>query len=587
MTTIIGIDLGTTNSAAAYMSPEGPRVLPNALGETLTPSIVGIDAEGRLLVGRAARELQVLQPERCASVFKRYMGSDWTATLAGRKFNPEELSGLVLRTLKEDAEAFFGHAVERAVVTVPAYFNEHQRKATLNAGRIAGLKVERIFNEPTAAALAYGFHEARESKVLLVFDLGGGTLDVSLVDLFEGAVEVRASSGESFLGGEDFTRTLVARVLEQHGLSFERTEMEAPLLVARMVQQCELAKCRLSRQESAAVRLPDRRGEFGADAPETTVTRAQLEKWCNHILARIEMPVRRVLGDAGLQRSDVDEVILVGGATRMPLVVALVAQLLGKEPRCRLNHDEVVALGAAVQAGLIGRAESVEDLVVTDVAPFTLGIATSKRFGMELREGYFLPIIHRNTTIPVSRMQSVCTVEPNQAEMRIQIYQGENRRVDQNLFLAEFTVHGIPRGPATQQGVDIRFSYDLNGVLEVEATIQSTRQKATHVVTRHARGLSKDQIARAVQDLQKLKSHPREEAANRFLLRRAERIYRELPQGERELLSQLLDGFEAALELQDAAALESHRETLKAFLDRFEGDSEGDSGEKDNDWYTP
>src|SRR5436190_14380937 len=244
---IVGIDLGTTNSAVAYMAEDGPRLIPNALGEVLTPSVVGMD-EGKLLIGRVARELQVLHPERCAAVFKRLMGTDWQAELGGRKWSAEELSGLVLRCLKEDAEAFFKQAVERAVITVPAYFNDQQRKATIAAGRIAGLQVERIFNEPTAAALAYGFHEARDEKVLLIFDLGGGTFDVSVVEVFEGTLEVRASSGESFLGGEDFTRTMAARLLEQHGHPFERAELAAPRLVSRMIQQCEVAKCRLSRQ---------------------------------------------------------------------------------------------------------------------------------------------------------------------------------------------------------------------------------------------------------------------------------------------------------------------------------------------------
>ncbi len=260
MSKLIGIDLGTTHSVAAYLAEDGPRIIPNALGKALTPSVVGIDMDGNLLVGQAAKELQVLHPDRCAALFKRYMGTDWTAELAGQKRTPEELSSLVLRALKQDAEAYFGHPVDRAVVTVPAYFNDQQRKATLAAGRIAGLQVERIFNEPTAAAVAYGFHEAKEDKVLLVFDLGGGTFDVSVVELFDGVLEVKASSGETFLGGEDFTRTLAARVLEQHGFPFERTELEAPRLVSRVLQQCEAAKCRLSAQESPTVRLPHRPG---------------------------------------------------------------------------------------------------------------------------------------------------------------------------------------------------------------------------------------------------------------------------------------------------------------------------------------
>jgi molecular chaperone HscC len=579
--TLIGIDLGTTNSVTAYLTADGPRLIPNALGEALTPSVVGLDPEGQLLVGRTAKELQVTHPDRCAALFKRHMGSDWTAELAGRKFTPEELSSLVLRSVKQDAEAHLGGPITRAVITVPAYFNDQQRKATINAGRIAGLKVERIFNEPTAAALAYGFHEARDEKVLLIFDLGGGTFDVSVVELFEGILEVRASSGESFLGGEDFTRTLAARILELQGYPFERTELEAPHLVSRMIQQCELAKCRLSRQEAAAVRIPDRGGTFQDGSPQVTVSREQFQKWTHHLLGRVELPIRRVLGDTGLQRSNVDEIILVGGATRMPVVVDLVTHLFGKPPQRRLNPDEVVALGAAVQAGLIAREESVKDLVVTDVAPFTLGIAITKQFGLERRSGYFLPIINRNTTIPVSRVNRVATVEPNQTEINVTIYQGESRRVENNLFLGEFTVRGIPRGPEGQE-VDVRFTYDLNGVLEVEATVVETREKVSHVVTRYARGLSQEQVARALQHMQQLKTHPREETTNRFLIRRAERVFQELSLEEREVLGRRLDGFEAALEIQDADSIERHRQALQGFLDRHDMGFSGDAPEGDD-----
>jgi molecular chaperone HscC len=585
MNTIIGIDLGTTNSAAALMTPEGPRLIPNALGETLTPSVIGIDAEGQVLVGKPARELQVTHPERCAALFKRHMGSDWTAELPGRKFTPEELSSLILRSLKHDAEAHLGEPVNRAVITVPAYFNDQQRKATINAGRIAGFQVERIFNEPTAAALAYGFHESREDKVLLIFDLGGGTFDVSLVEMFDGALEVRASSGESFLGGEDFTRTMAARVLDTQGYPFERTELDSPRLVSRMIQQCEAAKCRLSRQESATVRVPNRKGEFTDNAPQVTITRAQLQKWTNHILGRVELPIRRVLGDAGLKKSDVNEVILVGGATRMPAVVDLVTHLLGKRPHSRLNPDEVVALGAAVQAGLIARDEGLKDLVVTDVAPFTLGTSISKQFGLERRTGYFLPVINRNTTIPVSRVERVCTVYPNQTEVVVDIYQGESRRVEDNLLLGQFTVKSIPRGPAGQE-VDIRFTYDLNGVLEVEATIVATRQKFTHVVTKHARGLTPEQIQRAVQEMARLKTHPREETNNRFLLKRAERVYQELPLEGRSRLGMLMDGFEEALEAGDAAAIESNGQALQEFLDRHDQGFDDYSSEYGDDRWS-
>jgi molecular chaperone HscC len=581
MSTIIGIDLGTTNSAATYMTDGGPKLIPNALGDVLTPSVVGIDTDGKLLVGRSAREFQVLNPERCAAVFKRQMGSDFTAELVGRTFTPEELSSLVLRSIKEDAQAFFGGPVTRAVITVPAYFNDQQRKATINAGRIAGFEVERIFNEPTAAALAYGFQEAKEEKILLIFDLGGGTFDVSVVELFDGVLEVKASSGESFLGGEDFTRALAARLLETQGHTFERIELTAPRLVARMIQQCELAKCRLSRQDTATVRVPDREGDFPEGVPELPVTRAQFEGWTANLISRVELPIRRVLGDAGLKPADVHEVILVGGATRMPAVVEQVVRLFGKQPHRRLNPDEVVALGAGVQAGLIGRAECVKDLVITDVAPFTLGVEVCKQFGPEIRPGYFLPVIHRNTTIPVSRVERVGTVHPNQEEIVVRIYQGESRRTEGNLLLGEFALKGIQRGPAGQE-IDIRFTYDLNGVLEVEASVVTTGKKVSHVVTRHARGLSPQQVADAVRAMEKLKRHPREESGNRFLLRRAERVFRELSIEGRQVLGTLLDGFEQALGLQDLAAIELHRQALQEFLDRHDAGFESTS-ESDND----
>jgi molecular chaperone HscC len=358
--------------------------------------------------------------------------------------------------------------------------------------------------------------------------------------------------------------------------------MAAPLLVSRLVWECEIAKCRLSRQDSATVRIPDRHGELTEQSPRAAVTREQFQSWTAHILERVEAPIYRVLRDAGVRSDDVDEVILVGGATRMPAVVERVTRIFSRPPHCRLNPDQVVALGAAVQAGLIGRHRSVEDIVVTDVAPFTLGIEISKRFGSELRDGYFLPVIHRNTTIPASRVEQVATLLPNQPEIVVKLYQGESRRVEDNLFLGEFVVKGVPRGPAGQ-AVDIRFTYDLNGVLEVEATVVQTRQKTTHVVTRYARGLSAGQIAEAVRAMAKLKTHPRDETPNRLLLRRAERMIKELSRHQREILNGLLDGFEEALALRDPEAIERHRAALTSFLDQFESagnqDTEGSHDE--------
>jgi molecular chaperone HscC len=562
---ILGIDLGTTNSAAAYMTGEGPRLIPNALGDPLTPSVVGVDLQGEVLVGQAAKDLQVVHPERCASAFKRQMGNDWKVALADHVFTPEKLSSLVLRSLKQDAEAFLKEPIEEVVITVPAYFNEHQRKATIQAGAIAGLKVLRILNEPTAAAIAYGFHESQEEKSIVVLDLGGGTFDVSVVEMFEGMVEVRASSGDSFLGGEDFTATLAVKILEGQGMFFERVEMESPLLIARLKHLCEQAKRKLSRQEEVQVRLPGKKGELQENGPEVTVTRQQFQTWTEHILRRIELPIRRAVSDAGLSPENITEVILVGGATRMPAFVERIRTILEKEPQQRLDPDQVVAMGAAVQAGLIAKNEALNDLVVTDVAPFTLGIETCKQFGTEFRSGYMLPIIHRNTTIPISRVKRVNTVNSNQTQIDVKVFQGENRLVQHNILLGEFVVEGIPKGPPGRE-IDVRFTYDLNGVLEVEATIVDTQHKVTHLIARHARGMSRVQIAKAVEEMQSLKRTPREEATIRALMNRAGRVYEELPLQGQMVLGQLLDGFEQALELAERENIEQFRQAIEEFL---------------------
>ena len=556
------------------MSDDGPRLIPNALGDLLTPSVVGIDESGQVLVGRTAREYQVRHPDRCAATFKRHMGSEWTTQLGNQTLGAVELSSLVLQSLKADAEAALREPVQRAVITVPAYFNEPQRKATIRAGELAGLQVTRVLNEPTAAAIAYGVHQMADDQVLLVYDLGGGTFDVSIVERFEGTLEIRASAGEIFLGGEDFTSALIARILESQGLVFERAEQEQPLLVARLRHDCELAKRQLTKQPTATVRIPARDGQVTADATPVTISREDFDKWTASILQRTDGPLRRALGDAKLTRADLDDIILVGGATRMPGVRQRIQEMFQREPKCALNPDEVVAIGATIQSGLITSHHSVEDVVVTDVSPFTLGIETSHEQGHRRREGYFLPIINRNTTIPVSRSEVVGTVNANQTEIRFKLYQGEHRRVEENVFLGEFMVSGIPLGPPGQE-VEIRFTYDLNGILEAEATIVKTKKSVTHVVTKFAKGLSKAEIDRAVAAMQKLKLHPREETQNRYLLRLAERVFSELPVEQRNILDQLLRGFEDALELHEPSAIELYRTMLAEFLQQFEETEDG------------
>ncbi|MEZ6057482.1 MAG: Hsp70 family protein [Planctomycetaceae bacterium] len=566
---IVGIDLGTTNSLVAVMDGTAPRLIPNSLGEWLTPSVVGIDEDGGLLVGGTAKEYQVLHPEACVGLFKRSMGVNWTCTLGGRKFTAVELSSLVLRSLKEDAEAELKHPIDRAVITVPAYFNDDQRRATMRAAELVGLKAVRIINEPTAAAIAYGMQDSESEKVMCVVDLGGGTFDVSVLEIFDGTLEIRASAGETFLGGEDFTTALTRWVLGERGIVFERAEMETPTLVSRLRKECETAKRTLTSQESATLRIPNEAGEFNDDSPVVIVTREQFADCTQRILERIDIPIRRALGDAKVKRADIHDVLLVGGATRMRSFIDRVMELLGQPPRCGINPDHVVALGAAIQAALIEQNKAVDDLVVTDVAPFTLGVDSCRIIGSEEKSGYFFPIITRNTTIPTSRTRRVGTMHANQTVVRIAVYQGEGRMVEQNLSLGEFMLEGIPKGPAGQ-AVDIRFSYDLNGVLEVEATIVATQKKATLVISRHAKGMSEAEIRKAVADMQALKSSPREEAVNRHLLMRAERLYQELPISERDRLDDLLTGFESALEENDTAAIALFRSELEQFLNLFD-----------------
>jgi len=579
---IIGIDLGTTNSAAAYLSDDGPRLIPNALGDILTPSVIGFPVGSKLLVGRPAAEYLLTGPERCATLFKRRLGTDWRFEVDGRYFTAEQLVAFLLESIKHDAEAHLRRPIERAVITVPAYFNEHQRRGMIRAGQMAGLSVEGLLNEPTAAALAYGMHQSSDGRTAAVLDLGGGTLDVSIVQMHDSRVEVLASSGESFLGGENFTRAMAARILEAQNLVFERAELEHPRMVARLIQQCEKAKRQLSTQESAIVRLPNKRGEISEERPGMVIKRRQFEAWTSTIMERVESPIRRSLSDADLKKREIHDVILVGGASRMPQFRERARELFGKPCHTRLNPDEAVALGASIYAGHLHEAASGGLLQVRDVAPHSMGISISKKFGGQVKEGYYLPIIHRNTPLPVTRVERVSTLYANQTEVKVRLYQGESRQVAENLFLGEFIVKGIPKGPAGQE-VEIRLTYDQNGVLEVEAEVLSTRTRTTLVITRDAAGLSEVELNRALANMERLKRHPREDLPNETIMRRAERMYRELTMLDREVLADLLDRFEEVMETRSKEQIEAARLELEEFMDRCESKWDGVSGEDEEE----
>lgn len=562
---IIGIDLGTTNSLVALWKDGAPLLIPNALGHTLTPSCVGFSNAEELLVGQAAKDRLQTHPKLTTANFKRYMGSAREIELGKRKFRPEEVSSFVLRALKADAEAFLGEPVHEAIISVPAYFSDAQRKATRAAGELAGLRVERLINEPTAAALAYGVRDAGNERKFLVFDLGGGTFDVSVLEIFEGVMEVRASAGDNFLGGEDFVDVLAEDILAQAKI---RLDDLGPSDLQCLRDAAERLKRRLSVESSADVSLQlDGRGiAYRLDEDRFAIL-------CEPLLQRLRVPVERALRDARIRASDLYEIVLAGGATRMPMVRKLVTRMFGRFPSTTLNPDEVVALGVAVQAGLKMEDSTLEEIVMTDVCPYTLGIKTAQTLngpGNGLVDGFYLPIIERNTIVPASRSRDITTVFDNQTKLSIDVYQGEARMVKDNIPLGTFVVP-MPAGkPAGKAGANVRFTYDVNGLLEVEATVHGTDIKGSIVIEEHSGVLSKEEIAERLTALSSLKLHPREDARNNALLARANRMYEEALGPYRSAISNAMSQFDAILAKQDPHEIASAREKLQVWLDRLE-----------------
>ena len=562
---IVGIDLGTTNSLIAVWGSDGPRLIPNSLGEVLTPSCVSLDKDGTVLVGRAARDRLQSHPDVSAAVFKRYMGSDKAIRLGKRAFRPEELSALVLRSLKEDAEVALGHPVTEAIITVPAYFSEAQRKATRVAGQLAGLKVDRLLNEPTAAALAYGIHLRDMESKFLVFDLGGGTFDVSVLDLFEGVMEVRASAGDNFLGGEDFVGMLVEHF-------FETAKVPSPLkkdaqFMLHLHAQVEGAKRALSNASSVTIRASHADKDYSM-----TLDDAGLERACAPLLARLRDPVERAMRDASLTSADLDNIVLAGGATRMPVVRRLVARMFGRFPASEINPDEVVALGAAVQAGLKMKDKALDEVVMTDVAPYSLGVDTSKQLGNnQYSYGHFDPIIERNSIVPVSRVKCYHPLRENQRSLEINVFQGESRMAKDNILLGKLEID-LPRAPLAECGVDVRFTYDVNGLLQVEATILKTMQTHTLLITGNPGMLTDEEVAQRFDALSELKIHPRDKMEIRTLMARAERLYQQLRGPLRESLGNHILYFERMLDEQDLRRLAADARTFAAMLDEYDSE---------------
>ncbi|MEN3749773.1 Hsp70 family protein [Sphingomonas sp. HF-S3] len=563
---IIGIDLGTTNSAAAIWRDGESVLVPNALGDLLTPSAISMTEAGEILVGMAARERQPTHPRDTVTAFKRYIGTQQSVTLGKRKFDAEELSALVLRQLKADAEAFTGETVTGAVITVPAYFNDRQRKATRRAGEIAGLEVKRLVNEPTAAALAFGI-QTREQEPFLVFDLGGGTFDVSIVEVFEGVVEVRASSGDNRLGGEDFNAVLIDLVRRR--IDPEKALDKAdPIVLAELLRAAaERTRRKLSEADEAEFAIVWNEQRF-----ETMVTAAELETACASLLQRLRDPVLRSLRDSNIRVEALSEVVLVGGSTRMPIVRRAITRMFGRFPNATVHPDHAVALGAAVQAGLLAKDAALDEIRLTDVCPFTLGIEVAEEDGRGgIRSGLFSPIIDRNTPIPASRVGSYSTMSDQQREIHLVVYQGEARDVASNVRLGDLRVQ-VPPKPRGHVHVECRFTYDTSGMLDVDVTVPATGVTRNLVIMDQADTMTEREIAERRDALAALKIHPREESENAAVRARAARCYESFLGDSRDMVGRWITQFDSALDTQDPRIIREAREQLVAALDQLEGE---------------
>lgn len=563
--TILGIDLGTTNSACAVWKDGKTTLIPNQLNAFLTPSVVGIDQQGEILVGMSARHRLISHPGNTVAVFKRYMGTDYSINLGKRSFTAAELSSLILRSLKEDAEAYLGETITQAVISVPAYFNDVQRKATKLAGELAGLNVDRLINEPTAAAMVYGLHDKRDGVQFLILDLGGGTFDVSLVEYFDGVIEVHASSGDNHLGGEDFLEVLVNYYFEKTGIA--RRSLTANEL-QRVYEVLEGAKRKLSSEREIVIEQAVK-----SQQQPFSLTREEFDRIVHPLLNRVQLPIERTLRDSGVSPAEIDEVVMVGGATRMFAFRSLITRMFRRMPAANIDPDLVVAMGAGIQAGLKQKHADLDDVVLTDVSPYTLGVEILNEGDKNDKQGgLFMPIIERNSIVPVSVERTLYTVSDNQKVVCINVYQGESRLVKNNVNLGELEVR-VPPAKAGEESLNVRYSYDMNGLLEVDVTVNSTGKSHHTTIVNSASGLTEKEIDISREKLAKLKFHPREQAENRVLIARAERLYECSLGDKRDYISNLLSHFEQVLEKQNPVEIKKVAAQCSEILDSLEEDN--------------